>query len=440
MSYSPFEGTSNWKLTAEGNFPQTLMQYDIAAIQRMYGANYETNNGNTVYRWNSTTGSLTTSDSLGGTRTFDAPGTNKIFMTVWDGGGRDTFNFSNYGNGVTVDLRPGAWTTVSRLQLADLDGNDRDGNGRADVADGNIAVALESRGPNDEVIAQYIENVIGTAFGDRITGNIQANTITSRGGTDTVFGGDGNDLINGGLGNDILNGQWGDDTFVWIIGEGVDSFHGGAGLGDTINILGGPGTSADTVNVVWNGTAVTGFGGTSVVTNVESIVADLGAGADTISYAASTAAVTVNLLGTASGFNVISNIENATGGNFADALIGNANANVLTGNSGADRITGGAGNDRMSGGSGSDTYFFGAAFGVDTITDFDSDPGAGGGAGFDLLNVRDLGINAGNFAARIAIAVVGTETQVTIDGNIIHLPGVTGVGTNAVTIADFSFV
>jgi hypothetical protein len=51
-----------------------------------------------------------------------------------------------------------------------------------------------------------------------------------------------------------------------------------------------------------------------------------------------------------------------------------------------------------------------------------------------------MGINAGNFAARVAIAVVGTETQVTIDGNVIHLLGVTGVGTNAISIADFSFV
>jgi hypothetical protein len=281
----------------------------------------------------------------------------------------------------------------------------------------------------------------GTAANnDPLNGTAADDTILGLGGNDRIFGLDGNDLIDGGLGNDILNGQNGNDSFIWRLNEGVDSFHGGAGLGDNVNIFGGAGTTADTLNVVWNGTAVTGFGGVSAVTNVERIAADLGAGVDTINFSTSTAAVTLNLSGLASGLTVISNIENATGTNFADTLIGNAAANVLIGNSGADRITGGAGNDRMSAGSGSDTFFFGVGFGVDTITDFDSDPGAGRGAGFDLLNVHDLGINAGNFAARVNIAVVGTETQVTIDGNVIHLLGVTGVGTNAVTIADFSFV
>ena len=36
-----------------------------------------------------------------------APGGNRIFMTVWDGGGDDTYNFMNYTNDLTVDLRPG---------------------------------------------------------------------------------------------------------------------------------------------------------------------------------------------------------------------------------------------------------------------------------------------------------------------------------------------
>src|SRR5690606_10009923 len=39
-------------------YPQTLMQMDILAIQHLYGPNYSTNAGNTVYSWSPTTGEM----------------------------------------------------------------------------------------------------------------------------------------------------------------------------------------------------------------------------------------------------------------------------------------------------------------------------------------------------------------------------------------------
>ena len=59
MSYRSYVGDP---LTGGGyaleltSYPQTLMMYDIAALQFMYGANYTTNAGNTVYVWSPTTG------------------------------------------------------------------------------------------------------------------------------------------------------------------------------------------------------------------------------------------------------------------------------------------------------------------------------------------------------------------------------------------------
>jgi serralysin len=184
MSLSSHEGAADWD-AEDANFPQTLMMYDIAALQHIYGANLDTNDGDTTYRWDPGTGVLSTDDSIDGVVVVpDAPG-NTIFMTVWDGGGVDTFDFSNYDTadtpGMKVDLRPGGWTIVDPDQLADLDGVP--GNV---VADGNIAVALESIGPNGEIIAQYIENVIGSAAADQITGNGVANVLTGGGGNDTL--------------------------------------------------------------------------------------------------------------------------------------------------------------------------------------------------------------------------------------------------------------
>jgi Ca2+-binding RTX toxin-like protein len=275
----------------------------------------------------------------------------------------------------------------------------------------------------------------GTAAAETLNGNAANNTMLGLGGNDTLNGSFGHDLLNGGAGFDTLNGGAGNDTFIFTIGEGIEVYNGSTGT-DTLNIIGRENTN-DALSVVWNGTSITGFTGASTVSSIEHIVADFKTGIDTLSYSTSTAAVTVNLAGTASGFRVISSVENATGGSGADTLIGNAVANILNGGAGNDSITGAAGNDTMDGGLGTDTFFFGAGFGVDRITGFDAD--AAGGQ--DLLNVRDVGINAGNFAARVAIVDLGNDTQVTIDGtDIITLVGVTGVGTNVITVDDFRFL
>ena len=89
------------------------MMYDIAAVQTMYGANYATNSGDTVYKWSPTTGEMSLNDVGMG-----APAGNKIFMTIWDGGGQDTYDFSNYTTALAVNLQPGGWTTASTTQLA----------------------------------------------------------------------------------------------------------------------------------------------------------------------------------------------------------------------------------------------------------------------------------------------------------------------------------
>jgi Ca2+-binding RTX toxin-like protein len=240
--------------------------------------------------------------------------------------------------------------------------------------------------------------------------------------------------MDGRGGFDILNGGNDNDTFIWTNGEGADVYNGGDGT-DTLNIQGR--TISDTIGVVWNGTTITGFTGTSTVSSVEQITADLGAGVDTLSYAISTAAVTVDLAGTASGFVTIANIENVTGGSGADTLTGDGLANVLNGGAGNDRITGGAGNDTMDGGPGNDTFFFGPGFGHDIIAGFD----ANATGGQDLLNVAGLGIDQANFNSRVVITDLGKDTRVTIDGTeTILFTGVNGTSPNQITIDDFRFI
>jgi Ca2+-binding RTX toxin-like protein len=57
-----------------------------------------------------------------------------------------------------------------------------------------------------------IENVVGSAHGDSITGDEAANRIDGGGGDDTILGGDGDDVLIGGEGNDTIQGGAGDDV------------------------------------------------------------------------------------------------------------------------------------------------------------------------------------------------------------------------------------
>ena len=173
MSYRSYTGASTTQglTNATWSFPTTLMIYDIAALQYMYGANYSTNSGDTVYKWNPTTGQ----ETINGVAQI-APGGNTVFMTIWDGGGNDTYDFSNYTTNLSVNLQPGSWTTASTVQLANL------GNGHTAI--GNIANAyLNNNNP-----ASLIENAIGGSGNDTIIGNAADNKLTGNAGNDTLDG------------------------------------------------------------------------------------------------------------------------------------------------------------------------------------------------------------------------------------------------------------
>jgi Ca2+-binding RTX toxin-like protein len=60
-----------------------------------------------------------------------------------------------------------------------------------------------------------LENLIGGAGNDRITGNILANTIQGGSGDDRISGAGGNDIIFGQGGNDIISGGAGNDIFYY---------------------------------------------------------------------------------------------------------------------------------------------------------------------------------------------------------------------------------
>jgi Ca2+-binding RTX toxin-like protein len=220
-------------------------------------------------------------------------------------------------------------------------------------------------------------------------------------GIENVTGGSGNDSLAGDAGANVLDGGAGDDTITYTVGGGADTVEGGSGL-DSLNISGT--AAADTLNVVVSGAVVTQVAG-GAVSGIESVNADLQGDSDTLSYAGTTEAVTVNLAtGSASGFSTIAGIENVAGGSGNDHLTGSAGANALDGGDGDDTLDGGAGDDSVNGGAGNDTLSGGVGTGSDAVNGGDGDDtinytlGQGvdavdGGAGADTLHVTG---NSGN--------------------------------------------
>jgi hypothetical protein len=149
-----------------------------------------------------------------------------------------------------------------------------------------------------------------------------------------AYGGDGNDILSGGGGNaQELYGEAGDDDLYPI--EGVQTAFGGDGNDD--------------FGLLSNGDVVSG-----------------GEGVDTFDgsfFASLDRPVQVSLDGVANDgpvgspgirANVLGDIENVSGLDQNDVLVGNASANRLDGGKGADTLDGGPGPDTLIGGDGDD--------------------------------------------------------------------------------------
>ena len=71
-----------------------------------------------------------------------------------------------------------------------------------------------------------IENIVGSAFNDTLTGTATANVMGGGAGNDSLTGLGGNDNLNGGAGNDNLNGGAGNDALDGGIGIDTATYAG----------------------------------------------------------------------------------------------------------------------------------------------------------------------------------------------------------------------
>jgi Ca2+-binding RTX toxin-like protein len=167
-----------------------------------------------------------------------------------------------------------------------------------------------------------IEDLLGSNYGDQLTGNGAGNFLYGGGGNDQLDGGAGADHLFGGIGDDVFIVDNAGDAIVEAAGEGIDLVKSSAGFA----------LGANLENLTLTGLAA---------------VAGTGNSLDNI-IRGNEAANTLAGLG---------GIDTLYGNGGDDALDGGAGDDKLFGGLGNDTLTGGTGYDRMYGGVGDDTYY-----------------------------------------------------------------------------------
>lgn len=308
------------------------------------------------------------------------------FMTVYGSARNDTlsgtggFEFIDGGLGDDwVEGRGGNDYLYGGGGTATTDGSDTvsyRGVGTGVSIDLNIQGGVKAQSNGDHLSG--FENVVGTDFGDTLTGDHRSN------------------IIDGGLGDDTISGGAGDDT---LIGGGTTL----APDLDTLSYL--DATAGVKVSLALTTAQVTGGAGTDTISGFEWLqgsnyndvltgdkfanfiygeagddVLQGGEGADwlnggkeiavgdTVSYQASKLAVRIDLsAGTQAAFfsgtiangdaagDTLVGLENVTGSGKNDFILGDGNTNV---------IEGGLGNDELWGGGGVDTISYAGATGA----------------------------------------------------------------------------
>lgn len=242
MSYEQHDGL--------GRYVSDLQLYDIAALQSIYGRSPE-GSGDTVYsNFTSQVGDLG--------------------FCIWDSGGSDTINASSSGSAALIDLRPGYFSSVGDSAGVLLQYSSDGGVAITDTGTSNISIAFGA----------FIEDAVGTNFGDVIVGNLLSNRLNGGGGDDVIFGDETrsfhdvgiadyrqigiggasappsiildmvndhtlqNDEIHGGAGNDVIYASDGHSTVfgdenndIINVGNGTGLFDGGSG-NDLLTTLG----------------------------------------------------------------------------------------------------------------------------------------------------------------------------------------------------------
>ena len=171
MSYFDADAT---EAKTPSHHAQTLMMYDIYALQQLYGVNAAARSGDTVYGFHSTAGGV-----------YNFARNAAPLLCIWDGAGRDRLDVSGFAMAQKIDLNAGHFSDIGGFSQ-------------------NVSIAVNCR----------IESAVGGGGDDTVIGNALGNRLVGNAGDDTLIG---------NAGNDRLSGNGGADDFVFAKGSGRDT-------------------------------------------------------------------------------------------------------------------------------------------------------------------------------------------------------------------------
>ena len=272
------DGQRTYSAATRGSgWSETLGAFDIAVLQERYGV-YANNTGNNTY-------------------TIADVQADSQYRTIWDTGGNDTIAYVGTKNAqidllaATLDYSPtgggvvsfahgvfGGFTIANGVIIENATGGSGNdvllGNSAANVLTGNggndtmmgregsdtasyanaaagvtvdLGTGTATGGDGNDTL-DSIENVIGSAYDDSLTGSAVANIISAGGGIDTVRAGNGIDVVTLGGGNDIFvaengtksstkTGSWSWDVLTDFDGAGDDRID-LSGFGESLHFIG----------------------------------------------------------------------------------------------------------------------------------------------------------------------------------------------------------
>ena len=351
----------------------------------------------------------------------------------------DTFNNLSSEN-VFVDAGEGDDLLISGSGRDDLNGGDGIDTvsyvNAAAMVTVDLAAGTAIGGTGEDGLAN-IENVIGSVFGDTITGSSGDNILEGGLGDDTIDGSSGLDFASyasatssvtadlldgtssGGAGQDTLlniEGLIGSEFGDVLAGTNQNDFiYGGSGNDELFGRNGADvifGGSGDDLLLGGNRDDVlfgeTGndrvFGGNGNDTLEGSLGDDIIRGGNNDDF-----------MNGGDGNDVM------FGGTGIDIMVGGLGDDILEGRGGFDNLRGGGGDDILTGGNQADEFLFSDGWGNDTITDFASLNDAENIILTDVTEITDFDDLAANHMSQVGENVVITDGL----GNSITLLGVT---------------
>ena len=289
--------------------------------------------------------------------------------TIYDTGNNDTISF---GDGITFNDLTFQCVNTDDLKIF-VKNDPNQGVIIQDFLNGSLNYKIEElifRDGSEVHLSEIALTLQQLSTGETITGTAFGDTIYAGGGFDTVNAGSGNDTIYGGSGNDYLNGGNGDDTYVYNVGDGLDTiydYESSSSSGKNDKIKFGEGISATDVTLSRkdNNLVITLFNDITQGVIIQDFFYNSYYQIEKIEFSDGTI---MDLTGGLTLRQADGN-DNITGTSLDDVIYGNGGNDTLNGGNGNDTIIGGKDNDNLQGEYGNDTYVWNLGDGLDYISD-----------------------------------------------------------------------